>query len=101
MDTYFIHTWFLYSGAMGQDFSSFSNTTEAEIGLQKVSYKMLEYGVTSYCPTLVTSPPDYYKMVSTYTCTCTLYLVKQVLPVMKRKKGGEHGATMLGTMKKG
>ena len=86
---------------MGQDFSSFSNTTEAETGLQKVSQKMLEYGVTAYCPTLVTSSPDYYKMVNTRTCTYMLYLVKQVLPVMKRKEGGKHGAAILGIIKNG
>lgn len=50
-------------------------------GVAKVSKGLLAHGVTSFCPTLVTSPVDTYH---------------QVLPKIKRKAGGEHGATILG-----
>jgi N-acetylglucosamine-6-phosphate deacetylase len=46
-----------------------------------VSKGLLAHGVTSFCPTLVTSPIDTYR---------------QVLPKIKRKAGGLHGATILG-----
>lgn len=50
-------------------------------GVAKVSKGLLAHGVTSFCPTLVTSPVDTYH---------------QVLPKIKRRAGGEHGATILG-----
>lgn len=46
-----------------------------------MSKGLLAHGVTSYCPTLVTSPIDTYH---------------QVLPKIKRRAGGKHGATILG-----
>jgi N-acetylglucosamine-6-phosphate deacetylase len=46
-----------------------------------VSKELLCHGVTSFCPTLVTSPSETYH---------------QVLPKIKRKAGGKHGATILG-----
>lgn len=46
-----------------------------------MSKGLLAHGVTSFCPTLVTSPTDTYH---------------QVLPKIKRKAGGRHGATILG-----
>lgn len=50
-------------------------------GIAKVSKGLLEHGVTSFCPTLVTSPTETYH---------------QVLPLIKKKSGGKHGATVLG-----
>jgi N-acetylglucosamine-6-phosphate deacetylase len=50
-------------------------------GIEKVSRGLLAHGVTSFCPTLVTSPTETYH---------------QVLPRIKRKDGGKHGATILG-----
>lgn len=47
----------------------------------KVSKGLLAHGVTSFCPTLVTSPTETYH---------------QVLPKIKRKAGGKDGATILG-----
>ena len=48
-------------GAFGVDFSLISE--DMQKGIQKVSKGLLPHGVTSYCPTLVTSPPDVYKKV--------------------------------------
>ncbi|XP_043670769.1 N-acetylglucosamine-6-phosphate deacetylase isoform X2 [Vespula pensylvanica] len=66
-------------GGFGVDFSH--NIENVEEGINKVAKKLLEYGVTSFCPTLVTSPSDtYYK----------------VLPKIKKQNGGSRGATVLG-----
>lgn len=69
------------NGAFGIDFTS-CPPEELEQGVAKVSEGILKYGVTSYCPTLITSEP------STYASR---------LPRVKRKPGGPHGATVLGT----
>lgn len=66
-------------GGYGVDFSYDVDTVEE--GVKKVSMGLLAHGVTSFCPTLVTSPTDTYH---------------QVLPKIKRRAGGEHGATILG-----
>lgn len=65
-------------GGYGYDFS-FEDKTEE--GLAIVSKKLLEHGVTAFCPTVVTSPVDIYR---------------KVLPKVTRRKGGLHGATILG-----
>lgn len=57
---------------------------DAESGAEvvgKVGKGILAHGVTSYCPTVVTSPPEVYH---------------KVLPNIPRKPGGLHGATVLG-----
>ncbi|XP_053995973.1 N-acetylglucosamine-6-phosphate deacetylase [Hylaeus anthracinus] len=67
------------NGGYGIDFTH--NVDNVQEGINKVAKKLLEYGVTSFCPTLVTSPDDtYYK----------------ILPEMKKRNGGLHGATILG-----
>uniref|UniRef100_A0AAR5Q201 N-acetylglucosamine-6-phosphate deacetylase n=1 Tax=Dendroctonus ponderosae TaxID=77166 RepID=A0AAR5Q201_DENPD len=66
------------NGGYGYDFS-FEDKTEE--GLAIVSKKLLEHGVTAFCPTVVTSPVDIYR---------------KVLPKVTRRKGGPHGATILG-----
>lgn len=66
-------------GGYGVDFSYDVDTVDA--GVAKVSKGLLGHGVTSFCPTLVTSPTETYH---------------QVLPQIKKKDGGEHGATVLG-----
>ncbi|KAK3929894.1 N-acetylglucosamine-6-phosphate deacetylase [Frankliniella fusca] len=67
------------NGGFGIDFSH--NTSDIEIGLAKVAQGLLAHGVTSFCPTVVTSKPDIYR---------------QVLPKLKRRQGGRDGATILG-----
>ena len=46
-----------------------------------ISKKLLAHGITSYCPTLVTSRPDTYH---------------KVLPHIRKRKGGLHGCNILG-----
>lgn len=65
-------------GGYGYDFSFIDGTEE---GLALVSQKLLSQGVTSFCPTIVTSPKDVYR---------------KIVPKIKRKIGGKHGATILG-----
>ena len=63
---------FLTIGGFGIDFSSFTSPAEAVEGVDRVSKEILKHGVTSFCPTLVTSPVEYYRMVSmhVYTIQC-------------------------------
>src|SRR5690349_17125355 len=68
-----------YSGGYGVDFSY--DVSSVQEGMAKVSKGLLSHGVTSFCPTLVTSPTETYH---------------QVLPQLKKKAGGAHGATVLG-----
>ncbi|KAM4717139.1 N-acetylglucosamine-6-phosphate deacetylase isoform 2-T2 [Anableps anableps] len=67
------------NGGYGVDFSQPSEDASAGVGV--VARKILEHGVTSFCPTLVTSPPAVYH---------------KVLPQVKVHKGGRHGAGVLG-----
>lgn len=67
------------NGGFGIDFSQASEDVCA--GVSFVAKKILEHGVTSFCPTLVTSPPAVYH---------------KVLPQVKVHNGGAHGAGVLG-----
>ncbi|TKS91232.1 N-acetylglucosamine-6-phosphate deacetylase [Collichthys lucidus] len=67
------------NGGYGIDFSQPSEDVGS--GLSFVAKKILEHGVTSFCPTLVTSPPHVYH---------------KVLPQVKVHNGGPHGAGVLG-----
>ncbi|CAL8310410.1 unnamed protein product [Arctogadus glacialis] len=67
------------NGGYGVDFSTPSEDPGA--GVAFVAKKILEHGVTSFCPTLVTSPPSVYH---------------KVLPEVKVQSGGVHGAGVLG-----
>lgn len=49
-------------GGYGIDFSQASEDVGA--GVSYVAKKILEHGVTSFCPTLVTSPPAIYHKVT-------------------------------------
>lgn len=66
-------------GGFGIDFTH--NVNNVQEGINKVAKKLLEFGVTSFCPTLVTSPSETYH---------------KIIPNIKRTKGGKHGATVLG-----
>ncbi|GFN81608.1 N-acetylglucosamine-6-phosphate deacetylase [Plakobranchus ocellatus] len=66
------------TGGCGYDFSTESQVEE---GLKKVSHGVLAHGVTSFCPTVITSPSSVYK---------------QILPKIKKKNGSKEGAGVLG-----
>lgn len=66
-------------GGYGIDFAN--NSKDVLGGLRTVAKGMLAHGVTSFCPTLVTSSPKVYH---------------NILPQIPRTPGGEHGATVLG-----
>uniref|UniRef100_A0A8C4Z263 N-acetylglucosamine-6-phosphate deacetylase n=1 Tax=Gadus morhua TaxID=8049 RepID=A0A8C4Z263_GADMO len=74
------------NGGYGVDFSTPSEDPGA--GVAFVAKKILEHGVTSFCPTLVTSPPSVYHKVlqrfSFFTARCEF------------QSGGVHGAGVLG-----
>ncbi|KAM6407497.1 N-acetylglucosamine-6-phosphate deacetylase [Rhynochetos jubatus] len=67
------------NGGFGVDFSL--ATDDFKSGIDLVSQKILSHGVTSFCPTLVTSPPSVYH---------------QVLPQITIRNGGAQGAGILG-----
>lgn len=53
------------AGGFGVDFSF--NTSDIEAGLLKVAHGLLAHGVTSFCPTIVTSSPEVYRKVKLHT----------------------------------
>lgn len=67
------------NGGYGIDFSQ--ATDDVKGGVALVAKKILEHGVTSFCPTLVTSPPNIYH---------------KVLPEVRVHDGGADGAGVLG-----
>lgn len=67
------------NGGWGVDFSY--DTEDVAKGVQKVAKELLAYGVTSFCPTMVTSEKEKYL---------------KVLPRIQKKQGGKSGATILG-----
>ncbi|XP_062954745.1 N-acetylglucosamine-6-phosphate deacetylase [Cynocephalus volans] len=67
------------NGGFGIDFSQ--ATEDVGAGVALVARRILSHGVTSFCPTLVTSPPEVYH---------------KVLPQIPVKSGGPHGAGVLG-----
>ncbi|KAL4230192.1 putative N-acetylglucosamine-6-phosphate deacetylase [Mactra antiquata] len=66
------------NGAFGVDFSE---TDDVISGIQKVAKGLLEHGVTSFCPTIITSPAEVYQ---------------RVLPQVKKCNGSKDGAGVLG-----
>ena len=68
------------TGSFGVDFSSMDEDKVGE-GVTKVSCRLLEHGVTAYCPTVVTASPDYYR---------------KTLPQIRPTQGGREGAAVLG-----
>nr|NP_001298638.1 putative N-acetylglucosamine-6-phosphate deacetylase [Papilio polytes]BAM20462.1 n-acetylglucosamine-6-phosphate deacetylase [Papilio polytes] len=67
------------NGGWGIDFSFDSD--DVEKGVYKVAKELLAHGVTSFCPTMVTSDKKKYA---------------SILPRIKKTPGGKHGATILG-----
>ncbi|XP_006001777.1 N-acetylglucosamine-6-phosphate deacetylase [Latimeria chalumnae] len=67
------------NGGYGVDFSL--ATDDVKSGISLVAKKILSHGVTSFCPTLVTSPP---------------YVYHKVIPQIKVQNGGSEGAGVLG-----
>uniref|UniRef100_A0A8C9A2D4 N-acetylglucosamine-6-phosphate deacetylase n=1 Tax=Prolemur simus TaxID=1328070 RepID=A0A8C9A2D4_PROSS len=67
------------NGGFGVDFSQ--ATEDVGSGVALVARRILSHGVTSFCPTLVTSPPEVYH---------------KVLPQIPVTSGGPHGAGVLG-----
>uniref|UniRef100_F7FPP9 N-acetylglucosamine-6-phosphate deacetylase n=1 Tax=Ornithorhynchus anatinus TaxID=9258 RepID=F7FPP9_ORNAN len=67
------------NGGFGVDFSLASEDVGSGVAL--VAHKILSHGVTSFCPTLVSSPPEVYH---------------KVLPQIQVRRGGPHGAGVLG-----
>lgn len=67
------------NGGFGVDFSS--SDTNIQQGLNVVSKGLLQHGVTAYCPTVVTSTPQTYKLI---------------LPQIRKTPGSRHGAAILG-----
>ncbi|XP_063474435.1 N-acetylglucosamine-6-phosphate deacetylase isoform X1 [Symphalangus syndactylus] len=67
------------NGGFGVDFSQ--ATEDVGSGVALVARRILSHGVTSFCPTLVTSPPEVYH---------------KVVPQIPVKSGGPHGAGVLG-----
>lgn len=70
---------FFVSGGFGIDFAN--NCEAVESGIALVASGILAHGVTSFCPTVVTSSPDLYR---------------KVLPKIQKSDGGLHGANILG-----
>eukprot|EP00056_Hartaetosiga_gracilis_P021439 m.24163 g.24163 ORF g.24163 m.24163 type:complete len:409 (-) comp9081_c0_seq1:100-1326(-) len=69
------------NGGFGVDFSSGADSDEVASGVSLVRRNLLQHGVTGFCPTLITSP------VKTY---------HEVIPKIKKSRGGRKGAAVLG-----
>uniref|UniRef100_A0A0R3Q067 N-acetylglucosamine-6-phosphate deacetylase n=1 Tax=Angiostrongylus costaricensis TaxID=334426 RepID=A0A0R3Q067_ANGCS len=70
------------NGGFGVDFSSLTSSDEEyEQGVQLVSRKLLQYGVTSFAPTIISSAPEVYS---------------RVLPLLARRNGSAEGTGLLG-----
>ncbi|GIX68883.1 n-acetylglucosamine-6-phosphate deacetylase [Caerostris extrusa] len=67
------------NGGFGFDFSTPKDDIASSINV--VAKGILQYGVTSFCPTLITSTPDKYH---------------EIIPKIKIQNGGKHGAGVLG-----
>nr|CAG4641702.1 EOG090X06GX [Eurycercus lamellatus] len=67
------------NGGFGVDFSQ--DDENIEEGLKVVAHGLLAFGTTSFCPTLVTSPPEFYHKVT---------------GKMRRAPGSAQGAEILG-----
>ncbi|XP_023030509.2 N-acetylglucosamine-6-phosphate deacetylase isoform X1 [Leptinotarsa decemlineata] len=71
------------NGGFGFDFSHHEHT---EQGINVVAKNLLSHGITSFCPTVVTSPKEVYH---------------KILKRIKQRKGDKNGATILGVHAEG
>lgn len=62
-------------GGFGIDFSS--DAEQINVNVEKVAKNLVQFGVTSFCPTVVTSAPDFYKTVE--TCILAPYVIISIL----------------------
>lgn len=69
----------MFVGGFGIDFAN--NGNDIDHGIKVVACGILAHGVTSFCPTIVTSKPEIYH---------------KVLPKFWKKAGGADGANILG-----
>ena len=60
----------LVSGGFGVDFSKSKGSVKD--GLKKVARGILAHGVTSFCPTMISSPKEAYHKVIYYTINTNL-----------------------------
>uniref|UniRef100_A0A673GI49 N-acetylglucosamine-6-phosphate deacetylase n=1 Tax=Sinocyclocheilus rhinocerous TaxID=307959 RepID=A0A673GI49_9TELE len=79
------------NGGYGIDFSQASG--DIRRGVAQVAKKILEHGVTSFCPTLVTSPPDIYHKVQ------SIHLSLPFISLLDKR--GAHPPKFLRTFKAG
>ncbi|GAB6021541.1 Putative N-acetylglucosamine-6-phosphate deacetylase, variant 2 [Chamberlinius hualienensis] len=79
-DDHLYRLYYTFEGGFGIDFSN-CDRNNVEEGVQQVAKGILAHGVTSFCPTLVTSPNHIYK---------------DILPRISKTNGGNNGAGVLG-----
>lgn len=73
-----LSNYIFHVGGFGYDFSY---TNDTENGVNAVAKGLLPHGVTSFCPTVVTSPKEIYH---------------RVLKKIKKRRGNKQGASILG-----
>jgi N-acetylglucosamine-6-phosphate deacetylase len=99
------------NGAFGRDFTNDPDVADC---LATVSAKLLQYGVTAYCPTIISSQPHVYaallpqmKRTTGRTTGRTCGQSAQILglhlegPFISKHKPGAHDQTALATIDKG
>ena len=60
------------NGAMGMDFSVFTDNESYAKGVRTVNKALVKYGVTAYCPTLTSQQGEVYKQVLSLRKTCLI-----------------------------
>uniref|UniRef100_A0A914WR43 N-acetylglucosamine-6-phosphate deacetylase n=1 Tax=Plectus sambesii TaxID=2011161 RepID=A0A914WR43_9BILA len=68
------------NGGFGIDFSSIK-AEDFQAGLDKVAHGLLQFGVTSFCPTIISSQSSVYH---------------KILPMLKKTNGSANGAGIIG-----
>lgn len=77
---FFVDIMLIQIGGWSYNFSS--SDEDVNVAIEEVSKQLVKKGVTSYCPTVITSSKDTYR---------------KILPKIKPTQGGkENGASILG-----